>query len=161
MSNAVKRRGGVPPLTPPRRVARLPRPQPVGSSMSPEENESGSEFLSAQDMRNWAQREIKDVAKAHELRMQELMNLVGAYSAGEISAEKADELKERYHHRWGDALPRRSATEGATDDQLLAGIDQAANALNGPFVSPTESRARLLERQRRTPDDLTRSRNRS
>ena len=128
--------------------------------MSPEENESGSEFLSAQDMRSWAQREIRDTAKAFQLRMQELTSLVGSYSAGEITAERADELKERYHHRWGDALPGRSATEGATDEQLLAGIDQAANALNGPFVSPAESRARLLERHKRTTDNSSRSRDR-
>jgi len=129
--------------------------------MSHEENESGTEFLSPQDMRSWAQREIRDAAKAFELRMQELTSLVGSYSAGEITAEKADELKDRYHHRWGDALPGRSATEGATDEQLLAGIDQAANALNGPFLSPTESRARLLERHNRTTGDSSRSHGRS
>ena len=112
-------------------------------------------------MRTWAQREIRDAAKAFELRMQELTSLVGSYSAGEITAERADELKERYHHRWGDALPGRSASEGATDEQLLAGIDQAANALNGPFVSPAESRARLLERHKRTSDDSSRGRHRS
>jgi hypothetical protein len=129
--------------------------------MSHEENESGTDFLSAQDMRSWAQREIRDAAKAFELRMQELTSLVGSYSAGEITPEKADELKERYHHRWGDALPGRSASEGATDEQLLTGIDQAANALNGPFVSPAESRARLLERHRRTTENSPRGRDRS
>ena len=112
-------------------------------------------------MRSWAQREIKDAAKAFELRMRELTSLVGTYSAGEITAEKADDLKERYHHRWGDALPGRSASEGATDEQLLAGIDQAANALNGPFVSPSETRARLLGRQKLRSDASSHTRDRS
>jgi hypothetical protein len=114
--------------------------------MGKEEQEGGGGYLNAKDMRDWAQREIKDLSKASELRLRELTGFVAAYSAGEITPEKADELQSRYYHRWGEALPGHSASEGVTDEQILTGIDQAAEAINGPFTAPAEIRARYVDR---------------
>jgi hypothetical protein len=112
--------------------------------MSETDKEDSSNYLSAADMRDWAQRELKDVSKALELRLRELNDLVARYSAGELSAEKADELRDRYFHRWGESLPGHSASENVSDEQLLAGVDAAADAVNGPFVTPAETHARYV-----------------
>ena len=103
-------------------------------------------YLTPKDMRQWAQQEIQDAAKGLELRIRELTGFVGAYSAGEISPEKADELHSRYYHRWGESLPGHSVSENVTDEQLLAGIDKAAEAINGPFMTPAQARAGHAER---------------
>ena len=91
------------------------------------------EFLTPDEMRQWAEREIKDATKALELRSKEVTEIVRAYSAGEITPEKADERYARYNDRWGESLPGTTVGDGLkTDEQLLAEIDKAA----GPFTTP-------------------------
>ncbi len=81
------------------------------------------EYLSPKEMRQWAEQEIKDVQKAAELRIREANEIVRAYSAGEITPEKAAELQYKYDYRWGEALRGTNAAEGRTDEQILAAID--------------------------------------
>ena len=89
-------------------------------------------------MRAWAQQEIRDAAKALEMRTKEINGIVEAYSAGAITPEKADELHWRYQHRWGEALRGANFSDGVPDEQLLATIDQVRK----PFKSPSETRER-------------------
>lgn len=100
--------------------------------MSKDEGAEIPDYLSVADMRQWLHQEIKDSAKAMELRLKEATDLVTAYSAGELTAEQADELHSRYYHRWGEALPGAMVNKGTTDEEILSRID----SLNGPFVPP-------------------------
>ncbi len=103
-------------------------------------------------MNIWAQQQIKDAAKAFELRIREATSLASAYSAGEITPEKASELQSRYYHRWGEALPGVSVTDTMTDKQILADVDKAAEFASGPFVSDADSYTGRVARSR-TPSD--------
>ena len=114
---------------------------PAASPASPghdDDDAFGTDFLTPDEMREWAQREMRDAAKALDLRARELFDLVSAYSAGKITAEKADELHSRYHHRWADALPTFLGDIGdpqRPDAQILADIDKNV----GPFSTPREN----------------------
>jgi hypothetical protein len=95
--------------------------------------DSFEDFLKPDEMRQWAEREIRDATKALELRKKEVTEIARAYSAGEITPEKADELHALYNHRWGESLPGATVGDGLkSDEQLLADIDKAA----GPFTTP-------------------------
>jgi hypothetical protein len=94
------------------------------------------DFLTPDEIRQWAERQIKEATKALELRTKEVTEIAKAYSAGEITPEKADEMHSRYYHRWGEALAGVTLGDGMkTDEQLLAEIDKAA----GPFTTPREN----------------------
>lgn len=60
------------------------------------------DFLSPEEIHQWTEREIRNARKALELRVKELTEITTAYSAGKVTPEKADELYQRYQHRWGD-----------------------------------------------------------
>ena len=81
------------------------------------------DFLSPKDMRDWAEQEIRDSAKAHELRSRELTELITAYERGEITPEEAEERNSRYQHRWQEALP--GACAQMSDEEILKRIDNA------------------------------------
>lgn len=103
-------------------------------------------YLTPKDMDQWAQQEMKDVTKAFELRLRELTNLAAEYSAGNTTPKQADEMHSRYYHRWGEALPGHSASDGVTDEQLLAAIDKVAESINGPFIAPADAHKKYVER---------------
>lgn len=90
------------------------------------------DFLTPNDMRQWAEREVRAATKALELRTKEVTEIARAYSAGEITPEKADELHARYNHRWGESLPGAMASEGRTDEQIMAAIDKATGRFETP-----------------------------
>ena len=106
--------------------------------MSKHQEEGIPEYLSAADMRDWLRQEIKDSAKAMDLRIREATDFVTAYSAGDITPEQADERQSRYYHRWGESLPGATVGEGISDEQILARID----SVSGPFETPRELSAR-------------------
>lgn len=114
-----------------------------------EKPEDQGEFLSPKEIRQWADQEIKDVQKAAELRVREVSEIARAYSSGEITPEKADELQFKYTYRWGEALRGTNATEGRTDEEILAKIDSTRR----PFVSPRETKEQFKRVFGRDPDD--------
>jgi hypothetical protein len=103
-------------------------------TMSADQNQNDEDwvkdYLSPKDMRQWAQREAGDIEKAAELRLREL-EFVTTYERGQLTAEEADDLYLRYHHRWPEALPGTTVTDSRTDDRILAAIDET----QGPYVS--------------------------
>ena len=117
-----------------------PGPPPSGPE---DEDPFGWDHLTPKEMREWAQREIRDAARALDLRARELFDLVDAYSAGQITPEKANELRARYDHRWGEALP--GVVQGdigdppLSDERILAKVDRS-NRL--PFITPREAHER-------------------
>ena len=106
------------------------------------DDEGSKDFLTPKEIQQWADREIADATKALELRKNEVTEIARAYTAGEITPEKADELHSRYSQRWGESLPGTSVGDGRSDEQILADIDKAA----GRAITPRE----LNERYRKT-----------
>jgi hypothetical protein len=83
----------------------------------------GEETISLPEMRKWADYELKDVAKAAELRIREVNGIVNDYASGQITAEQATERHRQYESRWGEALPGATVGDGVPDDAILAKID--------------------------------------
>ena len=91
-------------------------------------------FLTPQEIRNWLLQELRDSAKAHELRTKEATELATAYALGELSPAQANEMFLQYNDRWGETLPKTHAFKGATDDQILASIDKAQGDHHAPRI---------------------------
>jgi hypothetical protein len=109
------------------------------------------DYLSPKDVRNVVEQEIKDSAKAHELRTRELTELAVAYEQGKITPEQADERMDRYQKRWGEALRGTSATPNVTDEEILAKID----ATRRPFKTRGEIDEGYRKTFGRRPDEET------
>lgn len=82
------------------------------------------DFPSPKEMQGWLEREIADAAKAMELRVRDASRFVSAYGRGEISAEEAEKRSIEYSKRWGEALPGVGRSQGMTDEEILARIDE-------------------------------------
>ena len=90
--------------------------------------EQGAEDWSFPDpkgMQGWLESEIADIQKAAELRIREATRFVNDYSRGEISKEGAEERHYGYSQRWGDVIPGVERTQGLTDEEILARLDEA------------------------------------
>jgi hypothetical protein len=83
------------------------------------------DHLSPQEMRDWLAQEIKDSAKAHELRVKEATAFVTAYGSGEITANEAMRRMHEYDRRWGEALFGTNAGNNVTDQAIVERIDRA------------------------------------
>ncbi len=108
--------------------------------------EEQPDYLSAEDMRIWLGQEIKDAAKAFELRLREATEFATAYALGKLTPKEADERHSRYYHRWGEALPGISASETVTDADILAAIDRASEAAAGAYRTPHDIHATYVAR---------------
>lgn len=113
---------------------------PPGSPpQSGQDDDWFEDFLTPQEIKQWAQRELRDASRALDLRARELIDLVTAYSAGDITPEKADELYARYQHRWGEALP--GVVQGdigdppLTDERILTRMEERNPR---QFITPRE-----------------------
>jgi hypothetical protein len=82
------------------------------------------DHLSPQELRRWLGEELRDLAKAFQLRASEATSFVTAYALGEISPAEAAERLELYDKRWGEALPGTIASPDKTDEQIIAAIDR-------------------------------------
>lgn len=116
------------------------KPLPPAVASERDEFHFGDDFLSPKEMHEWAHFELREIAKATELRTREILDLTARYSAGEIAAEQANELQSRYYHRWGKAIP--NATLGhsldkpiPSDEEIIASMDKLNRK---PFVTPRQ-----------------------
>lgn len=96
--------------------------------------------ISTEGMRGWLKREIADIVKAKELRAGEATHFVEAYAEGRISTDEMLTQAEEYSRRWGEALPGVRRSEGMTDEQILARINET-RLLQGE-LQPGEFRER-------------------
>jgi hypothetical protein len=96
-------------------------------TVMPPNSSSQSDFLTPDEVQKWLQQELADLAKAAELRTKEATDLAKAYAAGKISPQEAEERLWNYDQRWGEALSGTHVSKGATDEQILAAIDEARN----------------------------------
>lgn len=76
-------------------------------------------------MHQWLMQEIRDSAKAHELRIREAVGFVTEYALGKISAEEAVERHSQYLDRWGEGLFGATAGKVTSDEEIIAAVDAA------------------------------------
>jgi hypothetical protein len=93
--------------------------------MNPNNRDQPGDVLTPEELQSWLAQEIKDSAKAHELRVKDATKFVEEYRGGKISGEEVMERLHAYDRRWGEALSGASASEGLTDEMILNAIDRA------------------------------------
>jgi len=92
--------------------------------MSHGSNNSEEEPLSKADLIGWLEQEIKDTAKAFELRTKQAKELIDAISRNQLTVEDGMQGVMAYERRWREALPGASVAPGLTDEQILTKIDK-------------------------------------
>jgi hypothetical protein len=125
-----------------------------GYNVSNKSHKSNGELLTAEELADWSEQEIRDSIKAMKLRVCEAMELSTAYSLGKITADQANERFFRYEHRWREALPGTNAAPEAKDEAILAAIDEA----RGPYSSRRQIRERYEKRFSNRPGNAGYSR---
>jgi hypothetical protein len=109
--------------------------------------------MSVQEMQGWLRDEIRDSAKAHELRTKDATQLVEEYAAGKLTPEEATQRVTAYDRRWGgEALFGTAARDGVTDEQIVAEIDRA----RAVSLDPEGFRRANLQRGRTGKPDQSR-----
>jgi hypothetical protein len=93
--------------------------------MAKRDRGDASDALSVQEMQGWLREEVRDSAKAHELRTKEATQFVEEYATGKLTGEQAMERLVAYDTRWGDVLPDATAAPGVSDEEILRAIDRA------------------------------------
>lgn len=105
--------------------------------MAEQKPSPGEDVLTPQEMRAWLKDEVRDAAKAFELRVKDATELVTSYALGEISPERMNERLLAYDLRWGEALFGASAD--VSDLEILNRIDAARKeALDASTPGHTE-----------------------
>jgi hypothetical protein len=99
--------------------------------MADEEPPIFKDTLTPQELHAWLLDEIRDSAKAHELRVKEATEFVTAYASGKISPQEAVQHLRRYDKRWGEALYGSTASPGLSDEAILSAIDGARETALG------------------------------
>jgi hypothetical protein len=84
-----------------------------------------SEYLSPKEMQDWLLQEVRDSAKAFELRVKEATEIASAYAQGQLSPKEAHERCWHYQQRWGEALYGTTAGDNVSDKTILEAIDEA------------------------------------
>jgi hypothetical protein len=105
--------------------------------MADRELPNNTDILSVKEMQEWMREEIRDSAKAHELRTSEATQLVEDYAAGRINGEAAMERLYAHDRRWGDALFGTHASEHKDDAAILKAIDTAREDVARRIASRT------------------------
>ena len=87
--------------------------------------EAEKDTLTPAEMRQWLQQELRDVTKATELRVNDAVDFVNAYSNGQLTQEQAMERFRTYSNRWGDAIRGVNTDAEMKDGDILARLDRA------------------------------------
>ncbi len=88
--------------------------------------QSDEDVYTPAELRQWLEREVRDVMKAAELRMKDASDFVTAYAVGEISDKEAAERMARYNNRWRESILGVTVEEGMSNEEILRLRDQAA-----------------------------------
>src|ERR1700729_3067813 len=75
-------------------------------------------------LRGWLDQALRDLDKAHSLRIKEAAGIVEAVAHGEASADEGIGRINEYFERWGEALPGAHAKPHWTDEQILERINK-------------------------------------
>ena len=91
----------------------------------PDDDSADLDYLTPEDLVRWAQQELRDSAKAHELRVKGAFEIATAYASGRLSPQEAQARFLQHFDRWAEAIPGGHMFEGSTDNQVLTIIDEA------------------------------------
>src|ERR1017187_2242772 len=86
------------------------------------------DLYTPKEMRQWLEREVRDVMKAAELRIKDATDFVTAYAVGEISAKEAAERMARYDDRWRESILGVTIEEGMSNQEILRRRDCSGSA---------------------------------
>jgi hypothetical protein len=109
--------------------------------MADQESHDRDGTLTVQEMQDWLTSQIRDSAKAHELRIRGATELVSAYAEGKLTPKQAMDGLVRHDVRWGEALFGTSAFPNLSDQQILEAIDKARNSAMGRHAARTAQRS--------------------
>ena len=128
---------------------------PVSSALHPlaigplmTDKDSQREFMTPEEFQEWLKDEIRDSAKAHELRVQNATAFVTAYAEGKLTPEEAQDKLLAYDRRWGEALYGASVVPGLSDEAILQQIDAARDDDLKRYRSTSVSQRGLEPRER-------------
>jgi len=76
--------------------------------------------ISAKDMRQWLQEEVRRVMKVAELQVRDATDFVTAYSSGELSAEQAMGRMMQYDTRWGEGVLLAAMPDENTPNEQIS-----------------------------------------
>jgi hypothetical protein len=107
--------------------------------MADNESPQGKDLMTPEEFQGWLKQEIRDSAKAHELRVKDATAFVTAYSEGKLTPEEAEEHLYRYDRRWGEALCGTMASPGTSDEAILRAIDKARDEMLGKHTARLSS----------------------
>jgi hypothetical protein len=93
--------------------------------MADKESPQDKGFLTPEEFQHWLKDEIRDSAKAHELRVKDATAFVTAYAEGKLSPEEANDHLMQYDRRWGEALFGATTGQNVSDAEILLTIDSA------------------------------------
>jgi hypothetical protein len=79
----------------------LPKPDKFGLPLKEKAVSESDDVLTPKDMKKWLGREVSNVMKQADLRVQEATDFVTAYALGEITAAEAAERLYQYESKWG------------------------------------------------------------
>lgn len=96
--------------------------------MKDKESPQDKGFLTPEEFQGWLREQIRDSAKAHELRVKEATAFVTEYTAGKLTPEEANDHLVRYDQRWGEALYGATVGKNSSDESILQAIDTAREA---------------------------------
>jgi hypothetical protein len=120
-----------------------------GSSMTGPIPDKYPDALTAEEMQGWLREELRDSAKALELRTKEATEFVTAYAEGKLTSDQAMDRLVKYDRRWGEALPGTSAFPQFSDEEILRNIDAAREAdVEGTITSSLGRNRSTGERNR-------------
>lgn len=93
--------------------------------MSPRRSPDNSESLTHEDVEAWLRQEIDHSRRATKLRIEGAREIAAAFAENRLSPKETADQIYRHENRWGEALPGVWTTEGKTDQQVLAELDEA------------------------------------
>ena len=107
-----------------------------------------SESLAQEDVEAWLRQEIDHSRKATKLRRAGAREIATAFAENRISPIEAADQIYRHENRWGEALPGVWTTEGKTDQEILAELDEARLRQQARRKNAGKTQSAIRERDR-------------
>ena len=104
---------------------------------------SEEDYLTVKDSKAWLEQELRDLARAHRLRVEEATFLTTEYEAGRLSAREAEEHMAEYIDKWGDSpVPGVATTDNMTDREVFQKMDDHRTKRRADAMRRREARDR-------------------
>lgn len=116
--------------------------------MSPRRIADDSESLTQEDVTAWLQQQIDHSRKATKLRIAGAREIAVDFAGNRISREEVADRIYQYEKRWGEALPGVWTTQGKTDQQILAELDETRVRQQARRKNAGKTQSGIRERDR-------------